>query len=426
MPIFALADCNNFYVSCERIFNPKLQDRPVIILSNNDGCVISRSNEAKALGIPMGIPYFKCKKFCIDNNVEVFSSNYTLYGDMSSRVMTKFKELVPEVETYSIDEAFLNFSNLPSSIDLSQHAKRIKATIAKDLGLPISIGIGSTKTLAKIANSIAKKDASGVFDLRDTTLLNNILSNLKVHEIWGVGKNIAIHLSRLGIATALQLSRSDPKLIRKAFGVIGEKMVKELNGVSCLELDTDMQPKKGITISRSFGRPVTDLNELQEAIADYSAKACEKMRAQNSKTKEIVVFISTYWHRDREGYYRNSKSLILPSPTDNTSLIIQNAKKLLQDIYKPNLQYKKVGIYLIDLSNQTQTQQSLFSFYDKADQEATAKGEKLMHAMDQINRKMGKGAVFHAAQGTTKDWSMKSALKSPDYTTNWDQLLKVS
>ena len=428
MPIFVLADCNNFYVSCERVFDPKLQNKPVVVLSNNDGCVISRSNEAKELGIPMGAPYFEYKKFCTGNNVSVLSSNYTLYGDMSSRVMLKLKELSHEVEVYSIDEAFLDFSNLPSSTNLSKYAENIKSVIAKDLGIPISIGIGTTKTLAKIANSLAKKSKSGVFDLRDETVLMHTLSNLKVEDIWGVGKNIAIHLNKLGITTAMQLKESNLKLIKQAFGVIGEKMVKELNGISCLELEIDIKQRKGITVSRSFSWPVIELYELEEAIAEYSAIASKKMRAQNSKTQELAVFVSTYWYRDKKGFYSNSRSLVLDAPTDNTTIIIKKAKEMLKSIYKPNMEYKKVGIYLIDLKHkeQAQAQQCLFSFYDESIQEATTKGEKLMKAMDSINKRMGKSTVFHAAQGTTKAWSMKRELKSPDYTTNWDELPKVA
>lgn len=425
MKIFALADCNNFYVSCERVFNPKLRNKPVVVLSNNDGCFISRSNEAKALGLPMGAPYFQYKQLCIENNVEMLSSNYSLYGDMSARVMTKFKELLPEVEVYSIDEAFLDFSNLPSVTDLNEYAKWLRNIIYHDLGLPISIGIGTTKTLAKIANLLAKKSQSGVFDLRRKTLQDRVLADLKVGDIWGVGRNISVSLNKLSIHTADQLRHSDHKLIRKAFGVIGEKMVKELNGISCLEIETDIHKRKGITISRSFSRPVTELKELEEAIAEYSSKACLKLRSQGSKTKEIVVFVSTYWYRDKDNFYKNSKSATLDEPTDNTSLIIKKAKELLKDIFKPNMEYKKAGIYLINLNDSINTQQSLFTFYNHKNQEEIVRGEKLMQVIDHINRKMGGDTVFMAAQGIDKKWLMKREFKSPSYTTNWNEIIKV-
>jgi DNA polymerase V len=427
MSIFALVDCNNFYASCERVFSPKLKGKPIVILSNNDGCVIARSNEAKALGIPMGAPYFKYKKICTDNEIAVFSSNYQLYGDMSGRVMTSLKELAPELEIYSVDEAFLKLDDL-SNNDLNAYALSIKQKIGQWTGIPVSIGIGPTKTLAKLANFMAKKSNSGVFDIRDGATCQAVLKDLKVGEVWGVGKNIATRLNSLGIITAAELKAQDPKYIRKIFGVVGERIVLELRGTACFSLNTNPDPKQTIITSRSFSKPVTDLVELEEAISDYAARACEKMRAQNSKARGINVFIQTNPHKDQEEFYQNSLNFFFDEATDDTRLVIKAAKELVSGLYREGLRYKKVGITLLDLNNdQLPSQTNLFSAAgNKASNVVDAKRQKtLMKVMDDLNEKMGRGTILLAAQGIEQEWSMKRGLKSSNYTTNWDDLPRV-
>lgn len=424
MSIFALVDCNNFYASCERVFNPKLKDKPIVILSNNDGCVIARSNEAKALGVPMGAPYFKYKKICLENKIAVFSSNYQLYGDMSNRVMTSLRELVPMLEIYSVDEAFLKLDDLFSS-DLTTYALSIKQKIGQWTGIPVSVGIGPTKTLAKLANFMAKKSNSGVFDLRDEVLCQEVLGKVQVGEVWGVGRNIAARLNSLGIQTAKELRDQDPKYIRKIFGVVGERIVLELRGVSCFSLNMNPDPKQTIVTSRSFSKPVTDLVELEEAISDYAARACEKMRAQYSKARGINVFIQTNPHKDQEAFYQNSLNFFFDEATDDTRLVIKVAKELVSGLYREGLRYKKVGITLLDLNNdQLPSQTNLFSAARSKtiDPITAARQETLMKVMDGLNEKMGRGTVLLAAQGIEQEWSIRSGFRSPNYTTNWDDL----
>jgi len=424
MPVFALVDCNNFYASCERVFNPKLENKAIVILSNNDGCVISRSNEAKALGVPMGAPYFEYQKICLDNKVTVLSSNYEYYGDMSNRVMSSLKQLVDDsnVEVYSIDEAFLNLDKLPEE-DLTKYACSIKDKIGMWIGLPVSIGIGPSKTLAKVANFMAKKSKCGVFNITDEKIRQDTLASLKVGDIWGVGKRIAIHLSKLGITTAGCLRDSDPKYIRKIFGVVGERIVRELNGVACFELETNPQDRQNIMTSRSFGNPVTELADLQEAIADYAARACIKMRAQESKAQGINVFVQTNWHKDKENFYQKGNNYLFDIPTDDTSLVICKAKEIVKALFKPGLSYKKVGICLLSLNAKDNCQ---FSFFNNSVQIIDkAKKSLVMQSLDIINQKMGRGTIFFAAQGTKKAWAMKRDFKSPHYTTNWKEIPKA-
>jgi DNA polymerase V len=419
MPIFALADCNNFYVSCERVFRPSLDNKPVVVLSNNDGCIISRSNEAKALDIPMGAPYFKYKQLCQDEGVEVFSSNYQLYGDMSNRVMSSFKELIPEVEIYSIDEAFFRLDKI-ANVDLIKYNEFVKSKIKEWTGIPVSIGIGPTKILAKVANRVAKKRNSGVFDIRGIEVQDLVLKELDVDDIWGVGKRMAVSLRERGITNAYQLKSTDNKFIRKLFGLVGERIVLELRGIACFSLEDSPEPRKNICSSRSFGRPVTKLNELEEAISDYGARACEKMRAQASKAQGINVFIQTYWYNKKVEYYSNAESYWFELPVDDTSLIIKRAKSLLQNIFKEGLSYKKVGITLLNLSDKSHTQRNLF-----LSQDSTSK-EQVIRVIDQINRKQGKRTVFFAAQGTNREWQMRCDNISPCYTTKWSDLPTAS
>ncbi|MBM3603127.1 MAG: Y-family DNA polymerase, partial [Alphaproteobacteria bacterium] len=317
--IFALVDCNNFYASCERVFDPALAKRPIVVLSNNDGCVVARSNEAKALGIKMGAPFFQQKAIIERHNVAVFSSNYTLYGDMSQRVMQSLRLLVPELEVYSIDEAFLRLDSL-ESLGIATIVRDIRAKIGQWTGIPTSIGIAPTKTLAKIANHMAKKHtSSGIFDMRDGILQRQVMQNLAVEEVWGIATRWGTKLRAMGISTALQLRDSDAKKIRQHFGVVGERLVLELRGVSCLDLQ-QVAARKTIMSSRSFGKPVADYDSMMQAVATYVARACEKLRQQDYRAQGVYLYIRTSPFQDP--YYHNGAMIGLPSPTSDTGQVI--------------------------------------------------------------------------------------------------------
>ena len=315
--IFALVDCNNFYASCERVFNPKLEGKPIVVLSNNDGCIIARSNEAKALGIPMGAPFFKYKQLINRNKVHVFSSNYTFYGDMSARVMTSLRSLVDEIEIYSIDEAFLDISSF-AYCDLEDTAKEIKTLIKQWTGIPVSIGIGSSKTLAKIANRQAKKDSlDNVFDIRNLDVKKSVLQELPVEEIWGISTRWGRRLRKIGIETAQDLVEANPRYVKKTISIVGERIHYELNGVSCIGIE-EVKNKKNIISSKSFGKKVSQVQELEEAVSNYTARACEKLRLQNSRAQGLYVFLRTSPHIDKERQYSNGMSVHFSIPTSNT------------------------------------------------------------------------------------------------------------
>lgn len=417
MSIFALIDCNNFYVSCERIFNPRLEKKPVVVLSNNDACVVARSNEAKALGIPMGAPLFKWKKFCEEHSVNILSSNYELYGDISHRVMQVIQEFYPEMEIYSIDEAFIKLDGFNRE-QLFSDALELRQKIKTWTGIPVSIGISQTKTLAKVANYIAKNQRKeGVFEFLDKDLQSEILSHFPLEKVWGIGSQISSRLEKLHIQSAKALRDSDPKKIRHYFSVVMERMVQELRGISCLSLE-EFQPRKQIISSRSFGKPITELQELEEAVSQYVATACIKLREQKSEAQGLSVFVQTNRFNEREPYYSNSASLSFPIPTADTGEMITAAKKSLRHIFKPGYRYKKAGIMLLDLRPNTIKQQDFFT-------EKNPRRELLMRSIDAINKTLGKNTVFHAAQGIRKPWQMRSDLRSPRYTTRWDELLLV-
>jgi DNA polymerase V len=415
--MFALVDCNNFFVSCERVFNPKLHNVPVVVLSNNDGCVIARSEEAKALGLPMGIPFFKCKNFCEKNNVQALSSNYQLYGDMSSRVMESLRHLSPKMEIYSIDEAFLDLSDVPTA-NLEETIDNIKTKITMWTGMPISIGIAPTKTLAKVANLLAKKKGIEISYLIDASVREKTLKSFPVENIWGVGRNIAVKLKSLGIITADHLINTDNKLIRKLFGVTGEKIIFELKGVSCNKLDNSNVPRKNIIVSRSFGKHVVEITDLEEAVAHYAATACAKMRNQDSKLQAIAVFITTGKHRRSDNYYHDSVIGLFEEATDDTTLIVKKALECVSKLYKPGYVYYKAGVTLLNLKDNRFTQMRLI-------QGPYKDNSKLMSVVDELNKKMGKHTLFLAAQGTTRDWQMKNAYKSLNYTTSWNELAQA-
>lgn len=416
MTLFALIDCNNFYASCERIFNPKLQNRAIVILSNNDGCIIARSEEAKKLGIKMGAPYFECKRICEINSVFVLSSNFELYGNISNRVMQAIKHFASDVEIYSIDEAFVKLSNI-STQEVDLFIKNIRETIRKWIGITVSIGVGKTKTLAKIANKIAKKREDGVFFLQNTPDHEAILQNFDIEDIWGVGNKLSLKLRMMGIGKASQLKDADPKMIRSNFTVVGEKMVMELNGISCYGLE-EIQDKKNIVCSRSFGINVTQLTMLKEAVSDYTVKACDRMRAQKTYTLGFYLFFRIKGEKPGRGMYQFTDVHRFCEHTDDSFLIVKKANELTEKYFKVGTIYKKAGIVLLDLVNKAYVQKSLFG-------ELNTKNTILLDVMSGINKKMGKNSLFLAAQGTKKLWSMKSGQKSPRYTTNWNEIPTV-
>jgi DNA polymerase V len=419
MAIFALVDCNNFYASCERAFNPRLENKPIVVLSNNDGCIIARSNEAKKLGIPMGAPFFQWRQFCKKNGVYVFSSNYALYGDMSQRVMNILKSFCPDMEIYSIDEAFLSLDAL-SNMDLVSFATRVRTTIKDCTGLPVSIGIATTKTLAKIANHIAKKQTTtGVFDLSSLATQEKILAAFPVGEIWGIGRQLKNKLIPFGIATAKDLRDADLKNLRNNFSVVLEKTIQELRNISCLPLEA-IQPRKQIISSRSFGKPVFSLQDLEEAVSTYTAIACLKLRHQKSQAKGIYVFLQTNLFQKKSAPYSVGASCHLPLATINTNVMIHLAKKCVQEIFKPGLKYHKAGIMLLDISPQTIQQYDIFLT------QSHQKQEHLTEVVDQINQKLGKHILFYCAEGIKKTWQIKSDLRSPRYTTQWSEIPQVT
>ena len=416
--IFALVDCNNFYASCERVFNPKLEGKPIVVLSNNDGCIVARSNEAKALGIPMGAPYFKYKDVIKRNNVEVFSSNYTFYGDMSARVMTSLRSIAGEIEIYSIDEAFLDVSEF-YYCNLEDTAKEIKKLVQQWTGIPISIGIGTTKTLAKVANRQAKKyESSDVFDIREEARRIDILKKMELEDIWGISTKSAQRLRKIGIKNPHELAISDPKVICKAVSVTGERIHYELNGISCIPIE-EVKNKKTIISSKSFGKKVATVEELEEAVSMYAARACEKLRAQESRAQGLHVFLRTSPYLDKERRYTNGMSSYFTIPTSNTSKITKEAKRLTSKLFLPNYEYQKIGVVLLNITDAKNEQ---YSFYEVEDYD---KSDTVMGTIDSVNEKFGNRSIFFGAQGINKNWKMRADRKSAMYTTKVDDLPRV-
>ena len=418
MKSIAIIDVNNFYVSCERVFNPKLENKPVVVLSNNDGCAISRSNEAKALGIKMGTPWFKFKEFAKQGNVTALSSNYTLYLDMSHRVMTLLSKFSPNQEVYSIDESFLDLTSFKSK-DLIQYSQQIKTKIKQWTGLPVSIGIGSTKTLSKLANHIAKKNSSfkGVCNLNvmDQDTLETWMSHIQVNEVWGVGRSLALKLNQLGIISVLDLKLADPDYIRQQFSIVLEKTVRELNSVICMELKDIAEPNKEIMVSRSFGRRVKDKQELIEAVTAYTSRAAERMRKQESVATSLYIYIRTSPHDDKK-QYANGINIPLFQPTDDSMALTNAALLGLDYIYREGFDYQKAGVTLCNLTSKDKMQGNLFN---------DTIAHSRMKIMDTINQRW-KGKLKLGSEGVTKEWEMKAQFKSRNYTTDWDQLMIAS
>ncbi len=421
-PVFALVDCNNFYVSCERVFNPGLAGKPVVVLSNNDGCVIARSNEAKAIGIKMGVPLFMVRDLIKTHHVHVYSSNYALYGDMSRRVIEVLMQFSPDVEIYSIDEAFLDLAGFNGN--LADYGRSIRATVLTWTGIPVSVGIAGTKTLAKIAGHIAKKSkkADGVLDLTTSSYQRDAaLAITDVEEIWGVGRGYAGFLRSVGIKNALELRDAPENLIKKRMGITGLRILRELRGVSCYPLEQGPHSPQEITVSRSFKHPLADAADLSEAVAAYTSRGAEKLRQEHLEANVLAVFLLTdpYGKKDR---YFNMKTVRLPFATNDTGELIGYAHSSFDEIYRKGFLYKKAGVIFRELSPDNCTQTSLFADHRKE------KSGKIMEAFDSINSRFGRDSIRYAATGTAGDrkWKTVFQWRSPSYTTDWNQLPKVS
>ena len=416
----ALVDCNNFFCSCERVFNPALMGKPIVVLSNNDGCIISRSEEAKALGIPMGAPLHEQQEVIRKHGVQVFSSNYTLYGDMSARVMSILREEAPAMEVYSIDEAFLQ---LPSNFT-EENAHALRAKVLRWTGIPVCIGVATTKLLAKLANRHAKKNKAltgGVFDLANYWDPEGIMAETPTDGLWGVGKNLAQRLRGMGVKTALDFKRADPAAIRKSMGVVGERLLRELSGISCLELEEMPPDRKGVIASRSFGSAVETLEELEEALANHVARASEKVRRFGLLATRMEVFLQTNRFKKEEPQYSPGIGITLDRPTHSTSELMTAARALLKRIYRSGYRYKKTGIQLVNLVSEDEYQPGLFD---------APKGNRIDvdKIVDELNRRLGdpkNPVITRASQGTERSgrgWKMKAERHSPHYTTDWREL----
>jgi len=415
----ALVDCNNFYASCERVFNPKLEKKPVVVLSNNDGCVVSRSNEAKSLEIKMGVPAFMIDHLIRKEEVYACSSNYSLYGDMSQRVMETLSHFTPEIEVYSIDEAFLDLSGFAHN-RLTDYGRKIRNTVRQWTGIPVSIGIAETKTLAKIANRIAKKSekADGVFNLTASPYHKKALSITAVENVWGVGRRYAKFLRKHGIETALDLRNAEDSWVKKYLSVVGLRMVRELRGIPCISMELSPPAKKEICVSRSFGKPVRSLIEMQEAIAAYTTRAGEKLRNEHLAAGALMIFMMTNRFRD-EPQYARSTVIELPVPTDCTQELIRYAFRGVEEIFRKGYRFNKAGVLLADLVPANQIQTDLF---DTKDRDGS---KKLMQALDEINTRMGQNTLKYAASGLKQNWKTRARRRSPRYTTRWSELAEA-
>ena len=420
----ALVDANNFYVSCERVFNPKLNGRPVVVLSNNDGCAVARSNEAKALGIPMGAPWFQYADLARQYNIIALSSNYALYADMSNRVMRILSQFCPDQEVYSIDECFLDLTGF-QHLDLEVYGRQMRDTIYQWTGLPISVGIGASKTLAKLANHCAKNRP----EFRDVCDLSNIssfyqdrlMAQISNDKVWGIGQKLGQRLIETnGLRTVLDIKQANPEVLRRQFNVTMEKTIRELNGIACIELEQSPAAKKQIISSRSFGRPVTDKQSLAEAITLYVSRAARKLRQQQSVCAAIHVYIRTGVYRRGKDFYRGQMTFPVPVADNDSRQLLKIALTALDEIYRPGFRYAKAGIVLSQIRVQTEQQLSLFA------ENPARRNQQLMQMLDSINRRIGRDSVKIAREGFQRTWKMKQGLKSFGYTTNWQDNLTVA
>ncbi len=417
--MYALVDCNNFYASCERLFNPSLRGKAIVVLSNNDGCVIARSEEAKALGIAMGTPAFSIRKMVEQNKVQLFSSNYTLYGDISDRVMQTLCSFAPGLEIYSIDEAFLQLENLVHE-NLLQLGNRIRHTVAQHIGVPVSVGIAPSKTLAKMANRYSKKQGGklGLHWIANEELRLEMLQNTPVNDVWGVGHQYAMFLQKNGFRTAAELADAPTEWIKKNMTVVGERLVNELRGVPCISNRGDMQHKKNICVSRSFGSLQTNAGEIEIAVANYAASCAVKLRAQHCCCKQVNVFIQTNPHRVQDKQHMMSITVRLDLAANDNASIIKAAVQGFKRIFQPGFNYLKCGVTVMDFVPETSVQHSLFSQVD-------SRQGLLMKTMDDVNKCFGNEKVRTASQGFEKRYRLKSEYLSPRYSTDINQILKV-
>lgn len=423
--IFALVDCNNFYASCEKLFRPDLAHTPVVVLSNNDGCVVARSKEAKKLGIKMGVPVFQVRELMRQHGVLAFSSNYALYADISQRVMSTLEALAPRVEVYSIDEAFLDLSGMQQLQSLTEFGLAIRQRIQKWQGITVCVGIAPSKTLAKLANHAAKtwQQTAGVVDLTCKVRQRKLLALMPVSEVWGIGGKLTKRLQQLGIDTALQLADANPNYIRQHFSVVVERTVRELNGESCMALEDIAATKKQIISSRSFGERITAKQHMAEAISEYISRACNKLRHEQQHAKHLTVFLRTSPFSDKDAPYSASKSIELDTPSSDTRLFLAKAMQLLDALWVNGYRYAKAGVMLADFYDPGVYQPGLFdqSVNNESLREQTASDQRLMQLMDKLNAKHSK-TIWFASQGAKQEWGMKRDMLSPAYTTNWQQL----
>ena len=413
----ALVDCNSFYVSCERLFNPKIRKKPVVVLSNNDGCIISRSNEAKNLGIKMGEPYFKAKNIIIKNKVEVFSSNYSLYGDLSRRVMRTLKRFNSEIEVYSIDEAFIDLSNFPDN-EVEKIGKEIRETVLQWTGIPTSIGIAKTKTLSKVANHIAKKKQSGITSLIGIENLDPILEKVEINDVWGVGRQLTKFYQKNGIYNAKQLKNKSNTWIKKSSNVLGSRTAMELRGIPCINLKITQAKRKSCVVSRSFGKRIEKFQELKEAVANYCLNASEKIRSESLVAKAITVFVRTSPFQRNYGYYSNAKTIDFPIATNNSIETVKTAISILENIFKNGYQYQKAGVMLTGLRNDD-GRKNLFS------SEKDEKINSLMRSIDNTNYRYGRSTLSLASAGVQKKWNMRRQYSSKIDTADFYSLPKI-
>jgi len=413
----ALVDCNSFYVSCERLFNPRIRKKPVVVLSNNDGCIISRSNEAKALGIKMGEPYFKARDIILKNKVEVFSSNYSLYGDLSRRVMRTLKRFNSDIEVYSIDEAFMDLSKYTDT-EVESVGREIRQTVLKWTGIPTSIGIAKTKTLSKVANHIAKKKQSGVTSLIGIENLDPILEKVEINDVWGVGRQLTKFYKKNGIYNAKQLKNKSNTWIKKSSNVLSSRTAMELRGVPCIDIETTQTKRKSCVVSRSFGKRIETFQELKEAVANYCLNASEKIRSESLVAKAITVFVRTSPFQRNFGYYSNSKTVDFPIATNNSIETVKTAVASLESIFKNGYRYQKAGVMLTGLSN-ADGKKNLFS------SEKDEKINSLMRSMDNTNYRYGRATLSLASAGVHKKWNMRRQYSSKIDTADFYSLPKI-
>ena len=417
--VFALIDCNSFYASCERVFRPDLAKTPIVVLSNNDGCVIARSYDAKPF-VKMGEPFFQAKEKLRRHGIVAFSSNYALYGDISERVMSLIEAMVPEAEVYSIDESFADLTGIPGN--LTQFGRDMRAKILRCTGIPVGVGIARTKTLAKLANHTAKRlqvETGGVVDICDPFKRDWVLRNTDVKEVWGIGKRMTAHLEAIGIRTAMDLAKADPWTLRQKFSVVVEKTARELAGTPCLELEEADPPKQEICCSRMFGKRLTEIAPIKQAVATYTGRAAEKLRAQGSVCKRIRVSIRTGMFNPDEARYAQGVLVELPYPTNDTLLLTRAATESVERIYRPGFRYSKAEVLLLDLRQPGEFTDDLFAITQPV------ACDRLMSVLDEINGKYGRGTMQTATVPRTPDWGMRQEMMSRSYTTRIDQLWKV-